>query len=593
MKDIPGLPPLPSSPSGWHDWQRRVLEHRVQMLMDISQSEAYRAREAARCDRSFLYMANTYGVIYEARGEDDYGTWLEDEDDGQFYQEYTWVDEHPVDEDGNELPPQIKRGGVIPFIMYPFQVEFSMWMDTRMRSRGPAGDGAVEKARDMGVTNTSVFWFAHKWLYRRPFQGRLLSRKEDLVDRTGDPDSMFWKIDTFLMGLPAFLLQYGAPGFDWSKHRQKMLLINPSNQNLISGESTNVNAGRGGRCTAALADEAAFMEEFAGIWSALRASTYHRIIVTTPSTAKGMDCYNIIYGEGGYTPLPRFTMTWDLHPEHDRAWYDNELERDGPQKFAQEVLIDWFAGSGEWVYPEARDITIESGRVGDFPFIPGAGEFLISIDDGFDDDWGIVFWQYIEQTQRLRVLDSYSKSHMPADFYGSFFKHIFLEQFDYDLEARRIMHWLRTMPPGSYYGDAHGAHVEQVSGTSVYTYLADRWGINVNYYVGPDGTKLTFPQRRLALGKILPTLDVNNTTGALNFLQALKNHRFKATDTGPDTAYEQKQPVHTKWSHLVSSAEYLAVQMDTFKFAFAAKRGEIVYARPRKKAFANTPRYAQ
>jgi hypothetical protein len=562
-----------------------VLQYRLETYDRVARSADERAKEVARCSKSFLYMANVYGSIFEARDREM--DWEENpltpEDalglpatEGEAALHKLYI------EDDTTYESATGQGGVIPYIMYPFQVELSQWIDDRMRRPGNLGDGAIIKARDMGVSNLACFWGAHKWMFRSPFQLRILSRKEELVDQKGNPDSLFWKIDTFLMSLPAWLFMGAVPGFNWRRDRMDMRLINPSNQNLIAGESTNANAGRGGRATAVFCDEAAFMPNFRAIWTAIRASTRHRLIITTPSVDQGLDCYNVVHGEAGYTAPPTYKIPWDAHPLHDITWFHEEQKRDDPQKFAQEVLMDWFAGSGEWIYPEAREITEQNGRIGYFPYEPGMGPFAITIDDGYDDDWAMAFLQYNERTGRWRLLDGYAKSHLPPDYYGSLLKSIYLGDFVYDAEAKRVMHWLKIMPPAIYFGDAHGAQIEQVSQTSVYAHLSDRWGIDVNYYIGAnEGTRLPFSKRRLELGAILQVLDVNDTPGARSVLQAIKNHRFKTQENDGNSVTEQRTPIHSKWSHFVSAMEYLAVQREMLDFASKMSRGDMTYSAPR------------
>jgi hypothetical protein len=552
IANIPWLPPVPQTPEEWHDWEPLVLEHRLNVLRETMQSAEARAREIARCDLSVEYFANTYGMIYEARGEAE-------------YQDY----EQLLDE---EWAPEESRSGIIPYIQYPFQIEFFRWLNDRMRSRGPEGDGIVEKCRDMGLSNSAAFWIGHKWLFRKPFQARLLSRNEKLVDETGNPDSLFWKVDTFLMGLPRWLFEAGAPGFDWKQHRLMLRLINPSNGNLISGESTQSDAGRGGRSTIILYDEFAFMDDGEAIWSAGRASTNHRLGITTPSTSKGLDAYNIIHGEEGYEQPAVLAIPWNEHPLHDNKWFEEERRRDKPQRFAQEVLLDWTAGAGSWVYPETHPYT-----PADHPWMPG-GDLIITMDDGFDDDYSIVAMQYDNSTGRIRVLDSYQNSHKPIDFYGYLLRGVLNDQFTYGYREHEFMNFLRNKGPALYYGDAHGAHIEQVSGESIFSHLATKFGINVNYYIGPNsGTRLTFAQRRLQLGKLLPRMDFDNTPGARYVLECLKKHRFKDAEDR-DQMREYREPLHSKWSHTVSALEYFAVQFDVFKMTTAFGGGGIKYA---------------
>lgn len=560
IRQIPWLPPVPQSPAEWENWEAQVLEHRIRTIWETQNNPDLWAREIARCDLSFEYMANTYGVIYEARDEEEY--------DPEYIEagDYSFV----TDEDYADVS---SRSGIIPYIMYPFQIDVADWWRERMKSRGPQGDGVIIKARDMGLSNEACFIIGHDWLFRRPFQARMLSRNEGLVDETGNPDSLFWKLDTFLMSLPQQIFQAGAPGFDWKTHRLMGRLINPYNQNLVGGESTQSNAGRGGRATVILYDEAGFMDDFSAIWSAGRASTRHRIAISTVSTRHGMDFHDLVMGEEGYVQPPVLAITWDQHPLHDNTWFEAEKARDTAQKFAQEVLMDWTAGAGEWVYPETHPY-----EPGNFPYIPHGGDLIITMDDGFDDDFSIVVLQFISQTGRIRVLESYQNKHLPIDYYGYLLRTTANDQFHYGNREHQFMNFLRNKGPALYYGDAHGAAIEQISAESIWGHMAIKFGITVNYYIGPDsGTRLTHAQRRLQLGKLLPFMDFDSTAGARHVLEALKKHRFKDAE-GKDQMREYREPLHTKWSHTVSALEYFAVQFETFKLTQAWGRGGIAYS---------------
>ena len=560
VRDIPWLPPVPQYPHEWPDWEKRVLEYRLLVQQAAEADEGIRARELARCDLSAAYLANTYGLIYEARGED----------------QYTEAQVKLDDEDQiiHDIPsPDDLRSGIIPYVQYPFQVETFDWLNARLTSRGLGGDGIIVKCRDMGLSNTVVFWLAHKWLFRRPFQARLLSRRENLVDATGDPDSLFWKLDTFLMGLPGWLMASAAPGFSWTEHRLMMRLLNPATGNFISGESTQADAGRGGRATVIIYDEFAFMDKGEEIWSAGRGSTNHRIGITTPSIRKGMDVYNIVHGADGYEQPVVLAIPWDQHPLHDEAWFQEEQKRDAPQRFAQEVLLDWMAGTGEWVYPETHPY-----QSGHYPYVPHNGDLIVTLDDGFDDEFSLVVMQYQNDSGRLRVLTSYQNAHQPIDFYGYLLRGTLSDRFHYGQREQEFMRFLKDKGPALYYGDAHGASIEQVSGTSIFGHLASKFGINVNYYIGPDsGTRLTFAQRRLDLGKLLPFLDFDSTNGAKYVLDALKKHRFKDPGDG-DHMRDYREPLHSKWSHTVSALEYFAVQFDLFKLTTNWGKGGIKYS---------------
>lgn len=548
-----GLPePFPQGPEDYYAWKKAVLRHRAQVYYETGlpgdAGEKARAREIVRVRRSFVYLANTYGAIFEARPDED-----------------EW--EATVDDDGVpiDLDDEWERGILVPYVMYPFQLEVARWLDERMSTRGPQGDGVMVKARDMGLSNEVGFWVAHSWLTRRRFQARLLSRKEDLVDRLGDPDSLFWKIEAFLMALPEWLLRaFVGDQFSWREHRTLMRLINPKTGNLVSGESTAVNAGRGGRASVVVMDEAAFMPGFGKIWSATRASTRHRLAISTVSVDEGLDFYNLEQGKTQEQPAV-LRISYDQHPDHGPEWLAQERKRDTDEGIRREVLMDYFAGYGEFVYPETHDV-----ETGIFPYEPYAGPLYCAIDDGFDDHWAMVFLQYHPRTGRVRVLDAYVNQHKPADFYATLLRGLPRSDFAaknwYGEREQRLMRQIREWPPMTFVGDTHGEHVEQLAGMSVWAHFAKEWGIVVNV----DYLHRQHRDRRHFTGMILPMTDFNDSEGAEYVLESFKRHRFKKVREGKDQVTEYKEPLHSDASHPVTAFEYFATQLDIFRTTRAA-----------------------
>ena len=104
------------------------------------------------------------------------------------------------------------------------------------------------------------------------------SRKEILVDRAGDLQSIFEKIRSIVRNLPHYLK---PRGFKEHTHSNYMRLLNPANEATIIGEAGD-NIGRGGRCSLFFVDEAAYLERPALIEAALTATTDVRIDISTP-----------------------------------------------------------------------------------------------------------------------------------------------------------------------------------------------------------------------------------------------------------------------------------------------------------------------
>jgi len=541
QKDVPFLPALAKNGdrADWYRFYDQMLDHRLQVAIDASRSQSARQREIERCtNREWggKYWLATYGTIYEARepdAEEEVELGYEDED------ENLWV------------------ADTLPFIPYNFQFGVWDWLDERMRSRGRLGDGLLVKSRDMGISNLGAGFIAHRFQTRKPFQGRLMSRIEKLVDVPGDPDSLLWKLETNLKGQPDWMLQTFCPGFDWKYHRQVMKVFHPKTNNFISGESTQENAGRGGRGTMFFLDEFGFMENGGLIWTNIRASTKHRIAVSTVNIKNGLHMYNLHHGKEGYTAPPVLEIPWYAHPLHDQDWLRMEQERDTPEGFQREVLMNYFAGEGDWVYPITHDM-----ELGNWPFVPYGGPVFVSIDDGYKDRFVIHWIQYQPQSGLHRLVESYTNKGRTIDFYGTLMTGYPRSDFSYTDQELELMEWIRTLPGMTYFGDTHGYNREQITGQAPFDVLRDQFGINVMV----DWEKRTLKDRQTYLNKILPFLRINGASlGGDRVLWSLRRHRWKSYKESQEVTRAPKEPVQDDTTHDVSALEYYALNWENFR----------------------------
>lgn len=130
-----------------------------------------------------------------------------------------------------------------PFITYPFQDEALLVIQDCMGKN----DLVCEKTRDMGASWCFVSAIQHGWKFTEMFTGLMLSRKEELVDRSGDPKSLFWKFDYLESKLPSWLQD--------DIHSMKMHRENHRTRASVDGESTNEFAGVADRRRVILLDE--------------------------------------------------------------------------------------------------------------------------------------------------------------------------------------------------------------------------------------------------------------------------------------------------------------------------------------------------
>lgn len=224
----------------------------------------------------------------------------------------------------------------VPLILFPRQIEY---IETLEDAYTAGQDLVVGKSRDMGVSVVSLAWLSYCWLFRPGFKGSVGSRKEDLVDKIGSPDSLLEKVRIYLRYLPHELL---PAGYKERSHARRLNIENPVNGALISGEAGD-NIGRGGRSTAYLVDEAAFLERPESIDAALSQNCNMRIDISTPNGPANPFANKWFHNEA----VKAFSFHWTQDPRKDREWYEGEKKRlQDPRVIAQELDLD-FDTSGE------------------------------------------------------------------------------------------------------------------------------------------------------------------------------------------------------------------------------------------------------
>lgn len=217
----------------------------------------------------------------------------------------------------------------VPFMpLEPFacQEEMLLWL-WDLEHRGKSG--IVDKSRDMGATWICAAYAVHRWLFRNGAAIGFGSRKLELVDKLGDPKSIFDKIRTIIANLPSWMLRKQAAGYDRKLHDNFCKIINPANGATITGEGGD-EIGRGGRTLIYFVDESAIIPRPQLIDASLTANCRTRIDVSTP---RGSNNTFAVKRHSGKYPVmtlhwkrdPRKTA-WMLVPVGYRAWMDEEQE---------------------------------------------------------------------------------------------------------------------------------------------------------------------------------------------------------------------------------------------------------------------------
>ncbi|NOZ53812.1 MAG: hypothetical protein GXP08_11885 [Gammaproteobacteria bacterium] len=219
----------------------------------------------------------------------------------------------------------------MPFILFPRQKEYIYWLLDKYESKE---DALVEKSRDAGATWLNMAFSVWMWRFHRGVKIGFGSRKEMLVDRLGDPDSIFEKGRMILKNMPKEILPVG---FNINLHTPYMKILNPENSSAITGEAGD-NIGRGGRSSMYFKDESAFYERAERIDAALSQNSNVKIDVSTPN-GNG----NPFYRKRFSGKLPVFTFHWKDDPRKDEKWYQKQIDTLDAVTVAQEIDIDYSA----------------------------------------------------------------------------------------------------------------------------------------------------------------------------------------------------------------------------------------------------------
>lgn len=227
----------------------------------------------------------------------------------------------------------------VPFTLFPKQREFIDYLHRKWRSRE---DGLAEKSRDMGVSWLCVGFACWMLIFHPGTVVGFGSRKEEYVDKIGDPKCLFWKARKFIELLP---VEFRPRKWE-SPH---MRVVNHDNGATIVGEAGD-NIGRGNRTSIYFKDESAFYEHADAIDAALSQTSNCKIDVSTPN-GSGNPFYRKRHGG----KIEVFTFHWRDDPRKDDAWYQKQVETLDPVIVAQEIDINYEASisdafiSGEYV----------------------------------------------------------------------------------------------------------------------------------------------------------------------------------------------------------------------------------------------------
>lgn len=247
----------------------------------------------------------------------------------------TDIDEHGIE--------SASRTPHIPFVTWPVQDSAIGLLQECIEG---GHDAVVDKSRFMAGTQIGLMLATWHWLFRPGSHMLLVSRKEEMVDAGGDPDTLFGKIDYMLMHLPDWMLPAPRESLlRGGRNRRHLQLVNPRIGCTIIGESTTAHIGAGRRRKFVFYDEMARMADASEGWRAGADVTTCRIANSTP-WGPGTE-FTRQRNRAAATGTPRLVeLLYFNHPDKGRGreWRINEGE-----------IICLPIGGGYWDTPWLRD----------------------------------------------------------------------------------------------------------------------------------------------------------------------------------------------------------------------------------------------
>ena len=430
----------------------------------------------------------------------------------------------------------------LPFILYPKQTEFIKKIES-LYARAVEGQKinfVLDKPRDVGATFTLMAWCLHHYLFDS-FNARIGSRKEDYVDKTGETDTLFYKLDFMLERIPSWLKGVNKRGY--------MMLSKADNENQVSGESANPNFSRGGRKSVVIFDEHGFWEWAKSSWESSGESTNFRIALSSPpETGKDSYFFNLLAGRKGR--VETFEFDWKDVPKRDQGWFTEAKETKSEEEFAREVLKSYEGTTKGKVYALTLQLAHISDKVEYDPQLP----LFISWDFGLDQT-AMIWLQKDISTGKVRIIDSYHNSDKEMDFFVPFVTgniesgiHTY-NQHELNI-IKRHKGWSRTI---THFGDPDVKKRDRNTKSSTRD-LLQKYGIYIQL---KDWAGRQWKDLRDKTQLLIRRLDINEKRNEY-FLSCLRMARYPEKREGSQSTQPITKPIHDWTSHFRTALEYFA-----------------------------------
>jgi len=221
--------------------------------------------------------------------------------------------------------------GQISFKTYDYQTELlEKFNDHRFT--------IILKARQLGISTITAAYVVWLMLFHRDKNVLVMATKFSTAT------NLVRKVKTIIKTLPPWL-RIAEVSID---NRTSFEL---SNGSQIKASTTSADAGRSEALSLLVVDEAAHVEGLGELWTGLypTLSTGGRCIaLSTPNGVGNWFHQTYIDSVSSKNDFYPIDLAWDVHPERDQEWFENETKNMSRRQIAQELECN-FNTSGETV----------------------------------------------------------------------------------------------------------------------------------------------------------------------------------------------------------------------------------------------------
>jgi hypothetical protein len=271
---------VPDDPEENALWRAETLRLAEQKHTNVHK---FRKLILERCRKDFWFWAKGFAYVHEARILDD-------------------------DTDLDDLDTKV------PFLPWCHQIPV---INRILKVLGKR-DLRVVKSRAQGASWILVLIFVWCWIFIRGFKGNLVSKDEHAVDRRGDMDSLFGKMDWLIERLPVWMV--GVKNKDWMRNYGNHYYARTDGETAMTGYACTGDVASGGRATVFGLDEHAKHPRGPDreAMAATQPISRCRLFISTPKGKNGA-YYEIVHDDTIEEPV--LYLSWRDNPTQNRGLY--------------------------------------------------------------------------------------------------------------------------------------------------------------------------------------------------------------------------------------------------------------------------------